>query len=150
MIRSVNKYGFNVWDPAAEGTEVTTRRGKIRMTAEIRSVPDVSSIKSHDTDTGGSVLGEHSLSNSDGGVDGKNVRIEASIVRDKDNMYESSIQVSCKCSRENDSNKDMKMHDAGGELDNQPSLNCDVDMGDFVITTEDATEEVPDIEDGNC
>jgi hypothetical protein len=44
----------------------------------------------------------------------------------------------------------MKMHDADGKLDNQPSLNCDVDMGDFVITTEDATEEVPDSEDGNC
>jgi hypothetical protein len=150
VIRSINKYGSNIWNPAAEGTEVTTRRGEIKMTAELRSVPDASFIESNNTVTKGSVLGEHSLSNSDGGVDGKNVRIEASTVRDKDNMYESSIQSPCKCSRENNSNKHMKMHDADGKLDNQPSLNCDVDMGDFVITTEDATEEVPDSEDGNC
>jgi hypothetical protein len=139
MMRSVNKYGFNVLIPATDATDVATDRSEVAEVARSVSGDHASDDVSNDDTPGtaaadtdckfaeGHMLGEHFRGDGDGIVGDEDVRREVPIGKEKEIVNGSSNEAGSGQSGKYDSWKDMTVQESG-ERDEQSNLDPDVDM----------------------
>ncbi|KAL1794455.1 hypothetical protein ACET3X_007876 [Alternaria dauci] len=149
MMRSVNKYGFQIWIPAPEATDATKRLGGTKATPKTRFAQDASlgsdastsdtstppRLRLNNEATKGSVLGKHSHGDRDDGEEGETDEARDDVL---DNSNIEDLGSSAKSDPLQDTNTEEI-----GESDRLSSVSQDVDMHDVDVDSDDTIAPTP-------